>query len=251
MRTTILNLMVPLALVLSLASCNNDDDNIKEGESRITIKSTAQITQTTSENSRVVVGAFSIRNFQVGIQNFDMSYAASSDIKAGVNIGNLQLKSNATTEVGTSASQPKTSILINEGVYQTAVIGEGSTPNGNYTEITFKLHQNQTAGTDSFVKGKSLYIIGEVSGKPARIFMTGEEPIRATASATNGYEINGNTDLLVRFNLNNLFANMNLATATDGNGDGIIDIGPNNVDNNSALFTKIRANLNSSVEFVK
>ena len=251
MNKKILNLIMPLALVLTFAACNNDDENLKEGESKVTLKSTAQSSQSTSENAKVEVGAFTIRIFQVGVQSIDMSYAAASDIKAGVSIGNTVLKSNASAELGTSATLPKTNNLIIDGKHQSTVLGEGTTPNGNYSEITFKLFQNSTAASDSFAKGKSLYVIGEVNGKTTRVWLTAEESIRATASSPEGHIIEGNTDLFVRFNLNNLFANMNLATAVDGNADGIIDIGPNNVDGNGALHTKVKANLNSAVEFVK
>jgi len=251
MKKTILNLLMPLAIVVTLGSCNNDDDNLKAGESRITLKGTAQQGQSGSANARVSVGAYTITHFQVGVQNLDMSYAAAADIRAGASISGVTLRSNATAELGTAISQPKTNIFINEGNFLTTVLGEGSTPNGNYTEVTFRLFPNNTAPTDSFARGKSLYILGNVNGKPSRIWLTAEEPIRAMASATNGYEVNSASDLMLRFNLNNLFAGMNLATAVDTNGDGIIDIGPNNVDGNGLLHTRIRSNLNSAVEFGK
>lgn len=242
---------MPLAIVVSLGSCNNDDENLIPGESKITLKGSAEQTISGSADAKVIVGAFTLTRFEVGIQNLDMSYAAAADIKAGVNIGGLTIRSNANAELGTSASKPKTHVFINDGNYQTTVIGEGSTPNGNYTEITFKLSQNNSASADSFAKGKSLYILGNVNNKTAMIWITAEEPIRATSSNTNGYEISAASDLMLRFNLNKLFANMNLATALDANNDGFIVIGPNNVDGNGALYAKIVSNLNSAVEFGK
>jgi len=251
MRKKILYLLMPLAIVATLGSCNNDDENLKSGESKITLKSTAQQNPSAGADAKVSVGAFTVTHFEVGVQNLDMSYAAAADIRVAGSIAGITLKSNATAELGSSTSKPKTNILVHDGKYETTVIGEGSTPNGNYTEVTFKLFPNDTAPSDSFAKGKSLYIVGNVNGKTIRIWMTAEEPIRATSSAANGYEINAATDLMIRFNLNSLFANMNLATAVDGNLDAIIDIGPNNVDGNGALHTKIKANLDSAVEFGK
>jgi len=251
MRKTILNLLLPLAIVVTLGSCNNDDENLKAGESKITLIGTAQQSQGGSANAKVSVGAFTVTHFEVGVQNLDMSYAAASDIRVAGSIAGITLKSNATAELGTATSKPKTNVFVQEGDYKTTILGEGSTPNGNYTEVTFKLFPNNTSSSDSFAKGKSLYILGNVNGKPARIWMTAEESVRATSTATNGYEINAATDLRLRFNLNSLFANMNLATALDTNQDGIIDIGPNNVDGNGALHTKIKANLDSAVEFGK
>jgi len=250
MKKTILNLLLPLAIVVTLGSCK-DDENLTPGESQITLKGTAQQAAGGSANARVSVGAFNVNHFQVGVQSLDMYYAASTDIRAGVDISAVTLRSSANTGLSTSASQPKTNILIQEGNYQPTVIGEGLAPHGNYKEVTFTLFRNNSATADSFAKGKSLYIVGNVNGKTVRIWMTAEEPIRAQAAPTNGYEVNSQSDLFIRFNLNNLFANMNLATALDTNGDGIIDIGPNNVDGNGQLHTRIKSNLNSSVEFAK
>lgn len=251
MKKTILNLLMPLAIVVALGSCNKDDENLNPGESQITLKGTAETTAGASANARVSVGAFSVTHFQVGVQSFDMYYAATTDLKAGVDISSLTLRSTASAGLTTAASQPKTNILIQDGSYVTTVIGEGLTPNGNYSEVTFKLFQNNSASAESFARGKSLYILGNVNGKPVRVWMVAEESIRAQAASTNGYEVKSQSDLFIKFNLNSLFANMNLATALDTNGDGIIDIGPNNVDGNGALHTKIRSNLNSSVEFMK
>ena len=242
---------MPLSIVVTLASCNNEDENLASGESKITLRGTAQQPNTNGADARITVGAFTVTHFEVGLQDFDMYYAASADIRAGVDISGITLRSSANTGLSTAASQPKTNILIQQGNHQSTVIGEGLSPHGYYQEVTLKLFQNNSAVQDSFAKGKSLYILGNINGKTVRIWMTAEESLRVEAAGTNGYEINSDTELVLWFNLNSLFSNMNLATALDTNGDGMVDIGPNNVDGNGALHTKIKANLESSIELVK
>jgi hypothetical protein len=254
MKRSFLNIgriFMPFGIAFSLIACTTDDETPVEGESRVTLRGTAQESQAGAPNSRVVVGAFAVSEFQVGSQDVEMSYAAKSQIGAGINLGNINLSTNINAELGTSASQPKTNVLIANGEHQVAVIGEGRTPDGTYTEITFDLHQNTTAPEGDFARGKSLYIIGEINNTPARIWFEAEESLRATAQSAQGYQIEGNTDLWLYFNMDQLFANTNFSAAQDLNGDGIIDIGPNNVDGNGTLHTSLRSNLSSSVEFVK
>lgn len=240
--------MITLIILGSVGACNYGDNTLQERSSRVTLYGTATSSSPTDTNS-TRVGSFIISNFQVGTQDIDMSYVSSTEFGLGSNINTANIRSNEETELATSASTPQNNILISSGDHRTAVIGEGSTPNGNYTEITFKLFQNRTASSGSFARDKSLYILGMISGKPVRLWLTTEDTIRATADVPNGYEIHANTDLLIRFNLNKLLDNINLGTAKDRNSDGFIDIGPNNVDSNGELYNIFRSNLNTSVEF--
>jgi len=245
--------MMPFGIALSLIACSQEDDTIKDGESQVTLRGTAQQSPNSAANSRVAVGAFAVSQFQVGTQDVAMAYAAKSEIgvNTGINIGNINLNTNVNADLGVSTAQARTNHLIVDGEHQAVVIGEGSTPDGTYAEITFDLHQNNSAPQGDFARGKSLYILGEINNTPARIWFEAEESVRATAQSTQGYAIEGATDLWLYFDLESLFANVDFSTATDANLDGYIDIGPNNVDGNGSLHTTMRSNLNSSVEFVK
>jgi len=231
-----------------MGACNYGDNTLPERESRVTLYGTAQ-TPGADATGSVRVGQLVINNFQVGTQEIDMSFASSTEFGIGSNINNVNIRSNEEAELATDASQPQTNILISSGSHRTAVIGKGNTPNGNYTEITFKLYQNRSASSSSFARDKSFYILGTFGGKPVRMWLTNEENIRATADTPNGYEITSNSDLILRFNLEKLLQNIDLADANDRNRDGFIDIGPNNVDGNADLYTNFRSNALNSVEF--
>jgi len=253
MRRYINNFPRMVIAIISLSfmgACNYGDNALPERESRVTLYATAQ-SPGVDAASTVRIGQFIISNFQVGTQEVDMSFASSTEFGIGSNINNANIRSNEDAELSTAASQPQTNVLISSGSHRTAVIGEGNTPNGNYTEITFKLYQNKSASSGSFARDKSLYILGTFSGRPVRLWLTNEENIRATANTPNGYEIASNSDLLLRFNLEKLMENINLADAKDGNRDGFIDIGPNNVDGNEDLFFYLRSNVSEAVEFSK
>lgn len=239
--------IMSILILVSVGACNYGDNTLPERSSRVTLYGTA--TTSTNAGNNISVGSFTINNFQIGTQEVDMSYASSSEFGIGSNINTANIRSNEDAELATAASQPQTNTLISSGAHRTAVIGEGSTPNGNYTEITFKLYQNKNASSTSFARDKSLYILGMIGGKPVRMWLTAEETIRATSEHPNGLQISSNSDLLLRFNLDKLLDDINFGTAKDGNSDGFIDIGPNNVDGNRNLYDTFRNNISNAVEF--
>lgn len=229
------------------ASCNYGLDTLPQRYSKVTLYGIAQ-SAAASPGQEINIGAFRVSNFQVGTQDMDMSFASSTEFGIGSDINNVTIRSNQDAELAVASSKPQTNILITSGNLRTSVIGEGSTPNGNYTEITFKLYANTTAPSGSFVRNKSLYIIGNYSGKPVRMWLVSEETVRATTATPNGVQIASDSDLILKFNLDKLLENIDFASAKDANSDGIIDIGPNNVDGNGELFSSLRSNLSHSVE---
>lgn len=243
--------MMPLSFGLVLMACSEEDERPQEGNSNVTLKSTAQgDSENGSENGRVDVGAMSVTSFQVGTQDVEMKYVAQSEISAGISIGNGTIKSNISAELGTSASQQKNLSLITEGKSQVEIIGEGETPNGNYTEVVFKLYQNTNAGSNSEMQNKSLLIMGEANGKPVELWMEAEKEVRATAESSQGYEVNGDTDMTVIFDMEQMFSGVDMSTATDLDADGTIEIGPG-VSENQTIYSQVESNLSSSVRFVK
>lgn len=251
MRKNFCNLnkvMIALFILVIAGACNYGDDALPQRFSSVTLYGTAKTSDNGPTNT-IRVGSFIINNFQVGTQEIDLSFASSTEFGIGSNINNVTIRSNAEDELAISASKPQTNTLVSSGNHRTAVIGEGSTPNGNYTEISFNLYQNKNASSSSFARDKSLYILGMYEGKPVRLWLTAEESLRATADTPNGYVISSNSDLLLRFNLDKLLENMDFSTARDRNSDGFMDIGPNNVDSNGDLYSIFRANLPNAVEF--
>ncbi|KEO73196.1 hypothetical protein [Anditalea andensis] len=250
MTKLILNIISSFALIILLGSCNQEEENPSSGESMVTVKGSAHKDAGNPNNGRIMVGEFNVSHFQVGIQKFEMNYAVAADLRAGVDIGNIPLRSNMNSDLGSMILQPKTHMLIQEGNYQTTLIGEGLTPSGNYSKITFQLFKHQADPEDNFVHGKSLYILGGINGNLVRIWLTDEIHLEVSAEETNGLLINETSEILVRFNINLLLAHIDLSTANDNNNDGIIDIGPGNVDGNATIYTQIKTNLNSAVQFV-
>ncbi|UCS94755.1 hypothetical protein KZP23_07020 [Echinicola marina] len=240
--------MMPLSLGLMMMACSENDEMPKEGYSQVTLKSTAQgESGSSSENSRVDVGAMSVTSFQVGTKDMEMKYVSQAEINAGISIGNGTLMTNISAELGSEVSQEKSLSLVADGESKVEVIGEGETPNGNYSEVIFKLYQHSEGSAESEMENKSMLIMGEVEGKPTKVWLSAEKELRAVAESSQGYKVEGNTDMTVVFDMEAMFEGVNMSAALDGNSDGTVEIGPGNVDGNSVLYGQVENNLEGAV----
>lgn len=112
-------------------------------------------------------------------------------------------------------------------------------PNGVYEEIEFKLDKNDIASNLMF--NKSIEIKGTINGTPFVYWDDEDESFEVDFDdSNNNITVANNTlNLSLEFNLNEVVSAVNLASATDGNGNGIIEIGPNNIDGNGSLADQI------------
>lgn len=250
-RFSILAFLLPLSMWMS--SCTDDEDQvITDPQTQARLSATATESSTTSENnSRIIVSGFSVSQFTAGTQNVEMKFYSKTDLLAGISLGNLKLKSNLNAELQTSSSSKKSSVLISSGESRFSVIGEGNTPEGNYTEATFKLYKNTEVSANDPMYRKSLLITGEVNGKLTQFWTESEKTIRAVSESSAGVQVENNTELVLVFEMDKLFGGIDLRTAVDANDDGRIEIGPNSPDGNTDIFTKIESNIESAVTLKK
>ena len=238
-----------LAMGLVFSACSNDDEQaITDPQTQAKLSTTATGSSTSgAENSRVIVGGMTVSNFYVGTQSVEMKYFAKADLLADISLGNLQLKSNTSAALQSSSSSKKTHALITSGNSQFSVVGEGATPEGNYKEVSFKLFKNTSGNANDPTYQKSLAITGEVNGKITTFWTESEKVIRAASEASTGVQVDNNTEMVLVFELEKLFAGVDFRTALDANQDGRIEISPNSPDGNLVLFNRIESNLESAV----
>ncbi|SHM31565.1 hypothetical protein SAMN04488057_10145 [Cyclobacterium lianum] len=237
-------------IFLGMISCEMEEDtNPPENQEEVQLQSTARQTGETDPGGRSMVNTMVVSDFQVGTREIEMKYAAEADIVAGIDLGSISLKSNIDTELGADASEPQTLILISEGQSRVSAVGEGSTPKGNYQEIQFELYKNTTVENEDPMYGKSLWISGEINGETSQVWMDTESVISASAENEEGHEVNEGTELMLVFDLDDLFENVDFEAAADANSDGVIEIAPGDLDGNADLYSQIEANLESAVKF--
>ena len=238
--------MMPLGLLLGMTACNDDDDMPRPGFSKAELHAAAS---SNSGNGTVAVGDFIVHDFIVGTHEVNLMYLPAAAVEAGVTLENGTLRPNSDAPLGKSVSEARELALVTEGGLQATKIGEGETPNGIYSEITFKLRKISGPIVNDVVSGKSFFLPGDWNGTPVIIYMENEEMILAPSRSADGYEISGETSFILSFNLDRILANVNFDNASDFDNNGIIEIGPNNADANGSIYTVIKNNLASSVEF--
>ena len=236
-------------IFLAFSCTEKDDQDPNEIQSQATLNAAVAegSSASSSINGKIIIGGFAANEFRVGIKDVIMNYAAKAEILAGIGIGNINLKSNVNTSLQTSAAKNKTLVLVSEGDSQIEVVGDGNTPEGNYTEVEFKLYRNKQVNKNELYFDKSLFIEGELQGSPSIIWMNAEKTLIASAESAEGVEVVGQTKMIMVFELTRLFEDVDFSSAVDGNGNGRIEIGPNNEDGNASLYSKIESNLESSV----
>jgi hypothetical protein len=243
-----------LAFIMALGfltfSCSQDDDaNMDEPQSNVALSATTESSGSSNArmNDRVIVNGFATSQFAVGTKDVEMRYAAKADLLAGISIGNISLRTNVNTSFHNEASKSRNVILVNNGDVRVSTIAEGRSPQGNYTEVNFRLFKKTDGSANDPMYEKSLWIAGEINGKVSTIWLTTEKMIKARSQNAAGVEVDGDTEMILSFDMDKLFAGIDFNTAVDANGDGRIDIGPNSADGNAAILTRIESNLETAV----
>jgi hypothetical protein len=233
---------------VGFACTEKEDADMNEPQSQATLTAEAfSSTSVSSSSSRIIVNGFATREFWVGSKDVEMKYAAKADLLAGISLGSITLRTNVNAGLQTAATKNQTFAIISNGEVKSTIIGQGRTPEGNYQELSFRLFKNTEVESTDPVYEKSLLIMGEVQGKSSNIWLNTEKMIRAKAESSQGVEVDGQTEMVLIFDMDKLFANVDFATAVDTNADGRIDIGPGAADTNAVILAQIESNLESAV----
>ena len=134
--------------------------------------------------------------------------------------------------------------LLDNGSSLAKVLGTSEVPNGRYEEIEFKIGKGTVAGSSMY--GKSIFATGTIDGQSFVFWHDVDEDFEVDYSDANSdLVINGqDMTVLINFNLGLVFNSdfgVDLSTAEDTNGDGVIEIDPKGErDNNKALAHSIK-----------
>lgn len=118
---------------------------------------------------------------------------------------------------------------------QTTAITTISVPNGTYKKAELQLGKSLEATSPIF--NKTVAIKGTVNGVPFVFWHDYDQTLKLNyAHIDESVVINNNSfDLVFNFDLNKLVDMVDLSSAVDGDGDGVIEIGPDDTDGNNEL----------------
>ena len=222
-----------LVLVIIMVSCSSDSSSSR-GTLRIKAKATYS-NPTGKAVSDIVITSFKVNirkiEFKVaegmgdGDDNDDANGDSDGDNNDGMYNGDDEAELDGPWELD----------LLN----QTAPVTTVSVPNGTYEEVEFKLSPSLVSTSPIYTK--TVEIRGTINGTPFVFWHNFEEDFSIDyADASQNLVIaNGTYDLVFNFDLNQVLSQVDLNSAVDGDGDGVIEIGPDDTDGNNALATQL------------
>lgn len=240
-----------LVLLFLIASCSNDSSN-NQNKIKIAAKATynptaSRVTSASASNINVV-----LTSFKINIKEIEFKLSEQSDNDDDTNDDNDNAEDNGDDdndgyfdgddEVGLQG--PWELDLLN----QSAPITTVTIANGTYEEVEFKLNKSLVNTSPLF--NKTIEIRGTINGTPFVFWHNFEQEFSVDYEDINqSLVINNNSyDLVFNFDLNQWIANVDLSDAIDGDGDGTIEIGPDDTDGNNALAQQLNEDLEDATE---
>jgi hypothetical protein len=132
---------------------------------------------------------------------------------------------------------------------ETITIVNVEIPLGEYEEVEFKMDKN--LNPNSVLFQKSIMITGTLNGLPMTFYHTFDEDFEVDyedAGQNLIIDDSNNNEVTFNFDLNAVVNTVNFDAATDGSGDGVIEISPIDTDGNNALANQIK---NAIVQFAE
>jgi len=217
---------------LGLFSCNsNENDTPSQANVAVKVRTIAQDSQEEeTENARLISGA-NIITANAAISNLTIHGSSES-------AGNIEVP----IEPGTAFNLS----LIQSALPLSETLGTLTLNQGNYSKISLQFQQDDSLTEGDAMYGKTLEIKGNVNEQLLTIFTNTEELLSA-ASKGGSLHIEGNQEVYLNFDINQLLENVDLTLAVDGNQNGTIEIEPNNIDGNRNLYLTIIGNLENAL----
>jgi len=144
--------------------------------------------------------------------------------------------------------------LLNEDDVLEQALGEVEIPAGTYKEIEIVLHkENDGLEETHSLFDRSIYIAGTINGTNFEMWHDTGENLEIESDEGISIDEGTNNDLVVDFKLGSLLDNIDLTTATDGDGNGTIEISPSSADGdtNQDLAETLKENIKSIADFLK
>lgn len=242
-----------LALLFLFVACSKDDSTTATDSKTDNLKIVAKATYSggknggSRRNSEVTISAFKINLKEIEFKLDDNYYGSnddnSNDDNGNDDNGNHHSDDHDSNHDGFYGDEEEIEL---RGPFEIDLLSGQTTitslnlPNGSYEEVEFKMNRNRD--TTSSMYNKSIQIQGTIDGVPFQFWHNVEEKFEIDYDDLGqSLVIADNTATLVfNFDLDAILANVDLSTALDGNGDGVIEISPMDQDGNQNLAHAIK-----------
>lgn len=218
-----------ITILAFLFSCNKDEDTV--GTINLSFKSSKQAKKSTLE-STVQITDFRLSIRDVYFKLDDDSEADASDIHF---------------------SGPYEIDLLDSSDALTQTIGSIEVEDGTYKTIRFKLHKTRDVDAASPLYDRSVFVAGTIDGVPFEFWHDTSENFDIENSS--GFVVSGNTiDVVVNFSIDaflNSVHTIDFSTAQDNDNDGLIEINPDDDDDNGTIADQFKENIKMAADLIK
>jgi hypothetical protein len=225
-------------LALAATSCSNDSG----AAGNMTISAKATYVNPSSKTTTGVV----LTSFNVNIREIEFNLAIAAGKTGGPDDDGQSWDDNGSFDSSdeTALLGPWELDLLN----QSAPLVTVSVPNGTYSEVEFKLSPSLVAASPIF--GRTVEIKGTINGVPFVYWNNFNQKyeIHYQDASQNLIVSSGSYDLVFNYDLNQVVDAINLSSAVDGDGDGVIEIGPDDTDGNNALAASFHEHMHDGCE---
>lgn len=234
------NLLGIIAMVIVFASCSSDSSNAEN-----TLNIVARATYSPAANKTSLNNDVVLNSFKINIREIEFKFAEGSDDDDDDNSnGDSDDDGFYDSDEEFELYGPFELDLLNQNAPVTTV----TIPNGTYEEVEFKLHKSTNSASPMF--NKSIEITGTINGTPFIFWHDIDEDFEIDYEDANQNLVisNNSYDLVFNFDLNQVLSQIDLSSAVDGDGDGVIEIGPNDTDGNQALANLLEDSIEDSCD---
>lgn len=240
------NFKAPLVAIFvagAFTACSSDDDKgpeLENGKGRLGIYASASYSPTAGKNN-LNENVVQLSKFLVNIDEIELEY---DDIIGDDYFYNsdddIELK--GPFELDLLSLTPVEIVVID-------------LPNGRLEEIEFEFDKNENPESELYKQ--TIRLEGTIDGAPFVFWHDFEEDLELEFDDddnSNGVIFNDENSVLINFNLTALLdptTGVDLSTAVDGNGDGIIEISPSDSDGNRALAGAMKQAIKNQIELLE
>jgi len=212
-----------------LAACSKDEDS---GSVSITFKGVNETLKSANKAATVV----EITDFKLSFR--DVEFKAD---ESEFDTNDVQFRG------------PYDVDLMSETDALSQTIGTVDIADGTYNIVRFKLHKSKDRSIDDPLFDKSIYLEGTIDGIPFEFWHDTSENF--DIETTSGIIVSGNSvEVVVEFNIDqflNSLHNIDLSLALDDDGNGLIEINPNDDDGNGDIADALKENIKEAADLIK
>ncbi len=229
-------LSVVTLIIIMLVSCKKDENDGKSNVQLVVKSSTKLPISTKKALSQGIV----IDKFLVNIDEIEFDVTDEWEKKLNDSIIEAQ-----------ELKGPYLVNLMSSDALNGLSIGSTLIPNAAYEEVEFEFDRCIDVNNREMYN-KSIYITGKINDKPFTLWYKDEVEFEISLANNVNFVLNEqDIKLYVDFNIARIINNLttfNLFSATDGNKNGTLEIGPDDTDGNQGLAKKIIEALQDSIE---